>query len=265
MVYAEQHFWPGACAGRPGRFETEARGGPATERIKDKGCGMSRSQNLNNREYYHANQMAALAGADLPALARTVGLSADAEGRVALKFLGRDFLATNSGVEAADGRASMDHQSVIAHYLTSGGSGELTGEYVPIGRLTGMVNTGSTPSGNLTRPLTDKFGDKYEAFAEAARRIGGCHEGRSPSGGEAWLFRPLPNLPIQIVFFEADDEFPAEVKVMFDSSATKFVSYECLEVMEIALTAELLGAAGLLGCGSHGEGDHCGCGCDHHK
>ena len=219
---------------------------------------MSRAQSLNNREYYYNNQMAALAEADLAAMASPLGMAADAEGRVPVKFFGRDYLVTSGGVEAVGGHPTTnDHKSVIAHYLTNGGSGELTGEYVPIGRLTGMVQTGANPSGDLTAPLTERFGDKYEAFAEAARKVGGQHEGRSPSGGEAWLFKPLPKLPIQIVFFEADDEFPAEVKVLFDSSATKFVSYECLEVMEIVLVVELLGAVGLLGCGHHGAG-----GCD---
>lgn len=230
---------------------------------------MSRSQSLNNREYYYNNQMDALKGADLAAQAPAMGLAVDAEGRVPVKFFERDYLVTNSGVEAVGGHpTTMDHKSVIAHYLMSKGSGELTGEYVPIGRLTGMVQTGANPSGDLTQPLTERFGDKYEAFTEAARQIGGRHEGRSPSGGEAWLFQPLPKLPIQVVFFEADDEFPAEVKVMFDLSATKFVSYECLELMEIVLVVELLGAAGLLGCGHHGAGgcdQHGQGGCDHHK
>lgn len=233
---------------------------------------MSRSQNLNNREYYYKNQMAALAGADLPAQAPALGLAADAEGRVPVKFFERDYLATNQGVEAVGGHpTSNDHKSVIAHYLSNKGGGELSGEYVPIGRLTGMVSTsGANPSGDLTRPLTEKFGEAYETFAAAARQIGGRHEGHSPAGGEAWLFQPLPKFPVQIVFFEADDEFPAEVKVMFDSAVTKFVSYECLEMMEIVLVIELLAAAGLLGCERHGEGgcDEGSCGshgCDHHK
>ncbi len=221
---------------------------------------MSRSQNLNNREYYHRQQMAALAEADLDVQAPALGLTVEAEGRVPVKFFARDYVAARQGVTTADGGpAPMDHQSVIAHYLMSRGCGEPTGEYVPIGRLTGMVSAaGANPSGDLTRALTEKFGEAYEKFAETARQIGGQSEGRAPSGGEAWLFRPLPKLPIQVIFFEADDEFPAEVKVLFDSSATKFVSYECLEIMEIVLTAELWGTAGLVGCGGNG-------GCDRHS
>ena len=223
---------------------------------------MSRAKSANNREQYYHHQMAALAETDLAAQAPPLGLTVDDQGRVPITFFARDYLADNRAIEPVDGRpTTLDHRSVMAHYLMSRGRGELTGEFLPIGRLTGIINTGASPSDSLIMPLTERFGDKYQAFTEAAAKIGGRHEGRAPSGGESWLFQPLPFLPIRVIFFEADEEFEAEVKVLFDSSAPIFVAYECLELAEIVLVIELLGAAGLLGCGGcghHGEGDDCG-------
>ncbi|MDR1921639.1 MAG: DUF3786 domain-containing protein [Candidatus Adiutrix sp.] len=215
---------------------------------------MTKAKNAANREQYYRNQITALAETDLSSQAAAMGLTMNADGRVAATFFERPYLISREGVEAQGGwPATSDHKSVIAHYLMSRGSGELSGEYVPIGRLTGMIETGASPSDNLIRPLTEKFGDKYELFAEAAVKIGGCHEGLAPSGGQSWMFRPLPKLPVQIVFFEADDEFPAEVKVLFDASATTFVSYECLELLEIVLVVELFMAGGLIGCDCGGS------------
>jgi len=203
---------------------------------------MSRTPSLQNREQYHQSQMAALAQADLPAQAPALGLTVDTSGRVPVRFFGRDYLVSNTGIEASDGApAPLDHQSVLAHYLMSRGRGTLSGEFLPIGRLTGVVSTGASPSDNLIFPLAENFGGCYGLFAWAARRIGGKAEGRAPSGGEAWLFHDLPFFPVRIVFFESDDEFPAEVKVLFDSSITTFVAYECLELMELVLVEELLG------------------------
>jgi hypothetical protein len=190
--------------------------------------------------------MDALAGADLAAQAPPLGLGVDAGGRVPLRFFNRDFLASVRAIEPVDGQpVSLDHKSVIAHYLLSRGRGKPAGEFLPIGRLTGVVSTGVSPSDNLIAPLTEKFGAQYELFRRAALKIGGLEEGRAPSGGESWLFQPLPLLPVRIVFFEADEEFAAEVKVLFDASAPKFVAYECLELMEMVLVDELLSAAGL--------------------
>ncbi len=211
-----------------------------------------------NWEHYCLNQAAGLAETDLAAQAPALGLNVNVDGRVTVRLFGRDYLVGNQAVEAADGRPVAPlHQGLLAHYLRSRGRAGLTGQWLPIGRLTGMAVSGASPSGNLIRPLTDRFGDRYAAFAEAAQKVGGRHQGLSSSGGEAWLFHDLPFFPVQVVFFEADDEFPAEVQVLFDSSAPIFIAYECLELMEMALVGELLSAAGLLGCGG-------GCDCDHH-
>ncbi|MDR0881028.1 MAG: DUF3786 domain-containing protein [Candidatus Adiutrix sp.] len=215
---------------------------------------MARTKSADNWEQYSLKQMEALAAADLAAQAPALGLTADEQGRVKVTFLARDYLVSREGLTADivavdGGPVTANHKSVLAHYLMSRGRGQLTGEYLPIGRLTGIAATGGSPSDNLIRPLTEKFGDKYEAFEEAARKIGGVSQGRAPSGGRAWLFQALPFLPVQVVFFEADEEFEAEVKVLFDSSAPVFVAYEVLELMEMVLVAELLLAAGLLGCG----------------
>jgi|GEM_PF-346799 hypothetical protein len=225
---------------------------------------MARSKSAGNWEQYAQKQVADLAETDLAAQAPALGLATDERGRVPLTMFGRDYLVAGGDISAADGApVTWNHRGLMAHYLMSRGRGDLSGEYLPIGRLTGIINTGQSPSDSLIKPLTDQFGDKYPAFAEAAAKIGGVHEGRSPSGGEQWLFRPLPFLPMQVIFFEADEEFEAEVKVLFDSSAPTFVAYEVLELAEMILVAELLLAAGLLGCGGHhGEGG-CGCGCDH--
>ena len=207
---------------------------------------MSRAKTLQNREQYYRRRMDALAGADLTVQAPALGLAADAAGRVSVRFFNRDFLVTGQAIEPVDGRpVSLDHKSVLAHYLTSRGRGRPTGEYLPIGRLTGVVSTGGSPSDNLIAPLTEKFGGRYELFRQAALKIGGREEGRSPAGGESWLFPALPLLPVRVIFFEADEEFPAEVKVLFDASAVDFVAYEVLELMEMVLVEELLGAAGL--------------------
>lgn len=205
---------------------------------------MARDSGLQNRGQYRDHQMKALISADLASQAPRLGLSLAEDGRIPIKFFGREYLASNSDIVAADGRpAGLDHQSAIAHYLLSSGRGEPTGDFVPLGRLTGIAATGGGPSDHLTEPLTREFGHRYDLFKSAALKIGGRHTGQAPSGAEAWLFRPLPKLPITVNFFDADDEFPAEVKVLFDTSAAKLVAYECLEILEIILVEELLGAA----------------------
>lgn len=211
---------------------------------------MARTKSASNWEQYSLNQMALLAEIDVESQAPALGLTVDAQGRVPVRFFGRDYLVSRRAVEALDGGpVTPNHKSVLAHYLMSRGRGALTGENLPIGRLTGVISSGASPSDNLIQPLAEKFGDRYDIFRETAEKIGGRSEGTAPSGGESWLFHDLPLFPVRVIFFEADEEFPAEVKVLFDSSAPVFVSYEVMELMEMLLVGELLSTAGLLGCG----------------
>jgi hypothetical protein len=172
------------------------------------------------------------------------------EKAVKVRFLGRDYLVKNDEIASQDGEfTTVDTKSVLAHYLASKGTGELEEDYLPIGRLTGIASGasgGKSPSDSLSKPLGDKFGADYEAFKKAALEIGARHIGLSAAGAQSFLIEDLPKLPARLEFFEADEEFDAEIKLLFNSSATRFVSYECLEIFIMTIVVALLLKAGLI-------------------
>jgi hypothetical protein len=208
---------------------------------------MSKEKTNAARLNYRQAQIEALASLDVPAQAAALGLETAADGRAAAEFLGRRYLIGRSGVEAAPGGAppTVDAQSVLAHYLASRGRGEPSGEFVPMGRLTGIHGTSASPSENLAKPLSDRFGSDYGLFERAAPAVGGAYRGLSQAGARSWEFG-LPKVPMRIEFFEADEEFGAEIRLLFDSHANRFVSYECLELMTMCLVVDILLAAGLI-------------------
>jgi hypothetical protein len=207
---------------------------------------MSKTKTNQSRLNYHSTQMENLAKLDLAAQAWTLGLKVDSRGQVLVDFLGHKLAVDHQGVHSLDERAvSLDMQSVVAHYLCSRGQGDLIGEFVPIGRLTGINVTMGSPSENLAKPLIDKIGPRYDLFSQAAKKIEGRHNGLTPAGGQAWDFG-LPKLIIRIEFFEEDEEFPAEIKLLFDLSANRFADYACLELFTMCLVVELLMTAGLI-------------------
>ncbi len=53
----------------------------------------------------------------------------------------------------------------------------------------------------------------------------------SPERGRCWDFRLLPRIAARVVWHEADDEFPADVQVLFDRGALRFLEFECLVVL----------------------------------
>ncbi|MDR1658413.1 MAG: DUF3786 domain-containing protein [Deltaproteobacteria bacterium] len=205
----------------------------------------SKEKTNQGRLAYNQVQLENLARQNIPAQAAAMGLEME-NGKAAADFLGRRYYIGTDGIAARDGGpVTVDTQSVLAHYLSSQGSGELTGDFVTIGRLTGINVTGDSPSAALTKPLVDKIGDRYDIFAQTAPKLGGRHLGLSTVGAQAWEFG-LPKVPMMIEFFEADEEFGADIRLLFDSSANRFVSYECLELMTMCLVVDLLLAAGLI-------------------
>ncbi|MDR2613658.1 MAG: DUF3786 domain-containing protein [Deltaproteobacteria bacterium] len=215
---------------------------------------MSRTKNSAARIAYCERQLENLARVDIRAQAEAMGLAADEAGKTArARFLGREYLISNEGVrDAEEGRnVPVDTQSVLAHYIASRGRGEASLEFVPIGRLTGLASgasAGTSPSDQLFKPLADKFGPDYEAFRKAALALGAKHVGLSQAGAQSFVFDGLPKLPVRAEFFEADEEFGAEIKILFSSNATVFVMYEVLELTIMSLVVALLLEAGLISC-----------------
>ncbi|MDR2459157.1 MAG: DUF3786 domain-containing protein [Deltaproteobacteria bacterium] len=211
---------------------------------------MSKAKTNQARIAYSLRQMQNLASADLPVQAQAMGLKVDGDGNIKVRFLGHDYLVTNSDIRSLENRfTTVDTKSVLAHYITSKGTGELLPDFLPIARLTGIASgasAGASPSDNLAKPLGDKFGSDYETFKRAALQIGAKHLGLGQSGAQTFELDDLPKLPVRLEFFEADEEFDAEIKLLFNAASTRFVSYECLEILTMSVVVEILMVAGLI-------------------
>jgi hypothetical protein len=185
-----------------------------------------------------------LAACELAQNAAHLGLTVTAGGQVTVELFGRPYLVSPSGVEPADGQpAEVNERSLVAIYAMSPGRGEPGSSFVPVFRLYGGVDGGSFDKMRLHARLLREFGGDYAKFAAAARRLGGVLRPGSPDSGHCWDFRPLPRIPARVVFHEADDEFPADIQVMFDPGALRFLEFECLVVLAGCFANALIRAA----------------------
>jgi hypothetical protein len=50
----------------------------------------------------------------------------------------------------------------------------------------------------------------------------------------------LPKIPLQIVYYDGDDEFPCEVQILFDKNASHFMEFECLAFLEGCLVRAMI-------------------------
>lgn len=172
-------------------------------------------------------------------------LGAKQEGdSVRIAYLGREYIISSNGVEPADGLpASSNIRSTLIFYATSDGAGELTGEFALLSRLTGLIDghgqnllTGSI----MSDPLIRAFGNDYPRFASAMTALGGEEQKTQSTDKHVWRLSVLPKILMQFVFYKADDEFPVDIQIMFDTSAPKFLEFECLAFLSGTVVQALI-------------------------
>jgi hypothetical protein len=186
-----------------------------------------------------------LAQCDFAESAGRLGLELTANGDVTVKFCGREYRINAAGVQPADGQPDdVIYRSVLAYYILSPGRGEPEHSYVPLFRTAGIIDGQKLhDKGILSTPLLREFGDDYDKFQSAAGKIGGVPENSSPDGGHCWTFQVLPKIPLRLVFYEADEEFPADIQILFDRSAPQFLAFECLAFLTGCFSKSLIRAA----------------------
>jgi hypothetical protein len=100
----------------------------------------------------------------------------------------------------------------------------------PAGRWTSISTLGGIIGAGHDRTLSHEgtaaqFQGRCDALAAACRRLGGVATGKADVGYAIPVFR---NFRILFQFWDGDDEFPANIKYLFDENALQFMHYETL-------------------------------------
>ena len=98
------------------------------------------------------------------------------------------------------------------------------GRWASISALGGIIGAGHDRT--LSHEATAaKFSGRTDALRAACERLGGVPLGRSDVGYAIPVFE---DFGIWFQFWEGDDEFPANIKYLFDENALQFMHYETL-------------------------------------
>ena len=147
---------------------------------------------------------------------------------VQISFLKREYRITLDGVEPLDGQpVNVNNRSVLLYYLLSKGQGDPENSFISFESIPRMISGLSVQSRLMNTPLERYFGNDYVKFSEAAVKLGGIEE-EPQLGKHLWRFDVLPKIPLKIVFYEADDEFPASLQILADRNTLDYMHYETL-------------------------------------
>jgi len=120
---------------------------------------------------------------------------------------------------------------------------------VPTGRWSSISTLGGIIGAGHDRTLSHegtaaRFQDRCDALAAACRRLGGVPTGKADVGYAIPVFR---DFQILFQYWDGDDEFPANIKYLFDENALQFMHYETLWYVMGTLADRLTWYAGALG------------------
>lgn len=86
--------------------------------------------------------------------------------------------------------------------------------------------------GNL-EPFASTFAGHGDLLAQALTALGGT---RLSAGDVGYSVPVFPCIPVQVLFWDADEEFPAQVNLLFDENATDFIHVESI----VTIASQLL-------------------------
>lgn len=120
---------------------------------------------------------------------------------------------------------SFELDLIILTYLLRAQAVELSERVVNEKQIPGGEAFFRGPHALNTRPMEEVFGEDREAFLSAGRRLNGTVRDL----GDAAICLPvLPRVPVTLILWEKDDEFPAQITVNFDSTISSHLPLDVI-------------------------------------
>ena len=151
---------------------------------------------------------------------------------ITLKYLGRSYRISLPEITIAPEEGSteveMKDRILILHYLTRAKGTPLSQRMITYQEL--QEGAAYFPSfyKRAVKPLVDHFGPCPELLVETAMKIGGYRAG---FGDAAATIPAFSRVPITLVIWKGDEEFPPDGSILFDSTILDYLSVEDVNVL----------------------------------
>lgn len=130
-----------------------------------------------------------------------------------------------------------DYQLLLVSYLLYAQNIDTTGKWISEKDLKGGSTFFRGPHALPAAPLERRFGSNPEGFREKALALGGR---ASEFGDISMSFTVLPRISFAIVLWVKDEEFPARVTFMLDSSIEAHLPLDVIFAMTKSVTQKLI-------------------------
>lgn len=183
---------------------------------------------------------AALTGASPGELVQRAGLVLHPDG-MAIAVVGKRYVVRWPELvvveQATGGESPEELQALVLDYLARADGSSPTGRWLGFRELPHGGFYWQAFQGYSGDDLVRSLNGNTALFRRGAERLAG-----SPValGDAAYEFRALPNVPLAVVWWEGDEEFPPRAAVLFDAVASHYLPTDGLAILGRMLCRQLI-------------------------
>ena len=124
----------------------------------------------------------------------------------------------------------------IVHYLLHAKAVDARGSWISEKDIPGGATFFRGPHEIPTDRITKRYGDDLAAFVKSCRHLEGTLLDMADA---AFAFGVAPRVPVAVLYFRGDDEFPAESRLLFDSSITAHLAADIVYALAVDVCERL--------------------------
>jgi len=215
--------------------------------MNDYKTGLSSRESDNSKENFiviYNKMFKELAGRDIDSIANNTSGELVDDKRIKLSFFKRELIADLSkkkiyyleNKKAGEGNYIDTYSSsLILHYLLNADGAPLAASWISYRELPGGLFYWQTIP-KVLEPLAKEYESNGEGFLKKTLEIGGEKYYRFKF---AAIFHPFKMFPILMVLDEKDTEFEANIRVLFDGSASHYLKTDVIKLIVIYIVKKL--------------------------
>lgn len=152
-----------------------------------------------------------------------------------------EFIAKDSNSAA---EMPIPIQALLAYYYYTADGTSLAGRWIAFSELPDGRFYSQAFQGYTGRQLVREFADDIATFTMAAETLPRA-EWTDPGtqiGDRAFSFQALPCVPLLVVYWQGDEDFPSTYQILFDAAVVHYLPTDVCAILGSMLTRKLIAA-----------------------
>jgi hypothetical protein len=165
---------------------------------------------------------------------RSVKLGGKVEnGEMVLSFFGKPYRISGRGISDPGGKQPLMGICVVLckYMLLCPDAPSLDKEWVSFRDFKNTAPLIHSFVNHTERPIARHFSNHLDDLSAACEKLGGDNPGLELNYQLIMKLYPLPKVPVLLLFDDADEEFPAQCKVLFERRAEHYLDPESLAMV----------------------------------